>query len=463
MRSLPPYAVTLCLSFAAAPAPAAELTVTTAADVVDAGDGHLSLREAIAAAAPGDTVLFDFALDGATVATASTLSVDKDLTIDATPLPAGLRLDAGGAHRLVDIPAGATATLRGLSFLNGVNGAQNGGGVRCFGNATIEGCLFNGCNARFGGGLWGGDAAQIDIADTTFSGNFCTRAGSAFGANGGADLSFRNVTMVENTGLAGPNVLGGGAGCGGYFAQAGTTATFSHCIIADNLGRDGSLFNGFFAFNAQFISDGYNLSDQPSGPANAPTDIGDTEPMLAPLAYWGGRAKCHRPLPGSPVVDAGDPAFAPPLGRDAIGAPRVAGAAVEIGAVERGAGTFEQWCEFYGVAADPAADDDGDGSTQLAEYVFGTDPDIPGPAPRASAVLAPGGLVRASAPLDLARGDTALIVQTAGQLAGWQGEALVTSQSRPPGGVEPVTFELDPTATPRRFARFLPYLGRPAP
>ena len=64
----------------------ATFTVTTAADVVNAGDGVLSLREAIAqanATTAADTILFASNIAGATIAlTQGELAVSRDLTID---------------------------------------------------------------------------------------------------------------------------------------------------------------------------------------------------------------------------------------------------------------------------------------------------------------------------------------------------------------------------------------------
>jgi hypothetical protein len=123
MRFLPLALIhTTCL-----PSPAATIPVTTSDDVVDAGDGLTSLREAVADADAGDEVVFDFPLDGATITTAITLVIDKDLTISADSLPAGLRLDAQLNHRLLDIPAGVTVTIESVSLLNGRTTNQNGG------------------------------------------------------------------------------------------------------------------------------------------------------------------------------------------------------------------------------------------------------------------------------------------------------------------------------------------------
>ena len=77
---------------------AAVLEVDTAIDTINATDGLVSLSEAIADAVDGDTIVFDFSLDGATINTGATYTIDKTLIIDASSLPGGLRLDANLTH-----------------------------------------------------------------------------------------------------------------------------------------------------------------------------------------------------------------------------------------------------------------------------------------------------------------------------------------------------------------------------
>lgn len=54
-------------------------TVTTLTDIVNAGDGVVSLREALAAAAPGETI--DFAVTGTIALSNGPLAISKALTI----------------------------------------------------------------------------------------------------------------------------------------------------------------------------------------------------------------------------------------------------------------------------------------------------------------------------------------------------------------------------------------------
>ncbi len=75
------------------------LTVDTLVDEADGSidDGDISLRDAIAAAAPGETIDFDAALDGGTILLSlGELALTRAITVDATGLTSGLILDAAG-------------------------------------------------------------------------------------------------------------------------------------------------------------------------------------------------------------------------------------------------------------------------------------------------------------------------------------------------------------------------------
>jgi len=62
-----------------------------------------------------------------------------------------------------------------------------------------------------------------------------------------------------------------------------------------------------------------------------------TDLQLGPLQDNGGPTLTHEPGPNAPPVNAGDPAFVPPPDFDQRGPgfPRVVGAVIDIGAVER--------------------------------------------------------------------------------------------------------------------------------
>lgn len=82
-------------------------TVTTLAD-----SGPGSLRATIAALPPGGTITFDPSLDGGTIALASQISLDKNLTVDASALPGGLTISGNGSSRVLEIGPSPTVVAR---------------------------------------------------------------------------------------------------------------------------------------------------------------------------------------------------------------------------------------------------------------------------------------------------------------------------------------------------------------
>lgn len=68
-----------------------------------------SLRQAIANAAPNDTVDFDASLDGGTITLGGTqLTINKSLIIDASTLPGGITVSGNNASRVFHIAGGHT-------------------------------------------------------------------------------------------------------------------------------------------------------------------------------------------------------------------------------------------------------------------------------------------------------------------------------------------------------------------
>src|SRR5262249_48293133 len=89
---------------------------------------------------------------------------------------------------------------------------------------------------------------------------------------------------------------------------------------------------------------GYNLSsDDGGGFLTAPTDKINTDPILGPLAYYGGPTPTHILKVGSPAIDAGDPNFVSPPSTDqrGVGFARLVNGRIDIGAFERQASDID--------------------------------------------------------------------------------------------------------------------------
>ena len=234
-----PFVFTINAGSAAAALEMATITVT------DAGDGaanaancpgaNCRLRDAIAAAQPGDTV--DFAVVGAITLTEGELGINKNLTLQG-PGANALAISGNQASRVVSTTAGATVTLSGLGILygqatptNNVVGAK-GGGLYVGNGSTvaITRCVFYGNNAQDGdgGGIFNGGGA-LTVTDTSLSVNTASGGSSATGGgihNASGSLKIVNSTLVGNSASSNGSASGGGLFVKSGFVQA-LNSTFS--------------------------------------------------------------------------------------------------------------------------------------------------------------------------------------------------------------------------------------------
>jgi hypothetical protein len=209
----------------------ATITVTTSSDVVNAGDGVMSLREALAAAksAGGDLIIFDaalndkhFNLDQAKgplqIASGAKLVIDGDIDNDGR---ADIIIDGHGVTSLLNVQSGATAEIIGVRFEDGrsIGKSSNGslgqaGTDGEDGGDGIPGSYYGGAYGRTDGAS-GGDGYASGYAG--FGG------GTDFAAavtNRGA-LTLRSVEFANNESEGAAGGYGGYGGNGGYGGAGG--------------------------------------------------------------------------------------------------------------------------------------------------------------------------------------------------------------------------------------------------
>ena len=226
------------------------VTVDTLADVVDAGDGVTSLREAVASATPADhDVAFHPSLHGGRIALTGSLSLAQSinilgpgadkLTIDASAADSTpLAYDFNGI-RAFSVGAAATVTLQGLTITGGdVAGA--GGGVSVSGDLKLKSVNIVGNAASTnGGGVYVDGTGKLTIEDSTIDGNYAGAGGGGVGGTfkAGLSLDVKRSTFSNNRAFA-----GGGGGL--LFFSVGTTT---------NLSVENSTFSGNSADSAGAI------------------------------------------------------------------------------------------------------------------------------------------------------------------------------------------------------------------
>lgn len=247
----------------------------------------------------------------------------------------------GGVSALGDLAIVSSSILNNHTAGLGANG----GGVFAQGNVTLTRSWVQGNSTQgtFSGG--GGISANgiVSINSSTVASNETT--GSA--SSGGGILAVGNVLLTEST-VSGNRTLGttsSGAGVsssglisvtrstivgnqaeGGSATGGGLQTSTSHLfvtgsIVANNLagggGNDISHGSGFLTVTYSLIEDATGLG------IPAATNLLGIDPELGPLSN-SPLTPTHAPLPGSPVIDAGDPAIASPPQFDQRGFPRIA-------------------------------------------------------------------------------------------------------------------------------------------
>jgi CSLREA domain-containing protein len=223
------------------------LTVNTTADEVTPGDGKLSLREAIAAAASGDRIVFASSVTGTIQESAALgeLFIAKSLTING-PGAATLAVSGNPTNRVLEIAACFTDVISGLTIENGSTGGDGGGifnsgnltlkadtvtnnlaggfgggGIANGGTTTLTDCTVSGNSATNGGGLNNGFLGTLTVNNSTLSGNSASDGGGI--ANQGT-LSVASSNIVNNTATA----------KGGGLSTTGGSATLTGCFINTN-------------------------------------------------------------------------------------------------------------------------------------------------------------------------------------------------------------------------------------
>jgi len=384
------------LALMLASAPDAQATKITVGTLGDPGPSlQLSLREAVLMAGSGDTIDFAPDLNGTITLLHGEISITQALTIQG-PGPDLISVDGNQKSRIFNISnASATAidvTIDGLTLTGGSVTGDNGGAILSNGaNLTISHCAIVGNSASdAGGGLsiggsnwtvtgtlvrgntsgsnggglsafnaYNGIAASSEVIDSSsFIDNTSGGSGGAIALSlalipgdpptGPAAIDLTNVTIAANTAsspgggvyansgasdvltIASSTIVDNSAGTAGGIDVAGT-ATLVDSIVANNpvLSLSGGDLAGTFTAN-------YNLIKTPAtATLTGAHNIIGVDPLLGELGMNGGPTPTLLPIPTSPVIDAGDPAFAPPPIYDQRGLPRIVNLVVDIGAVER--------------------------------------------------------------------------------------------------------------------------------
>lgn len=215
------------------------------------------------------------------------------------------------------------------SSFDGNHAGDTGGGFNTTGTSAfavdVTRSTFSNNTARSGGGISNGNHCALTVRNSTFSGNIVTNSGGGIEQNHGDPMTLSNVTIAGNTANDG----------GGVMINTGTLA-IRNTIIADNAGNN----SGPDCYGP-LTTQGHNLLESTTDCTftAATGDHTGVDPLLGPLAFYGGSTLTRSITPASPAFDAGSPLTpggdAPACeATDQRTTTRPLGAACDIGAFE---------------------------------------------------------------------------------------------------------------------------------
>jgi predicted outer membrane repeat protein len=393
----------------------------------------------------------------------------KNVTIDASSLPGGITISAGGGvSRVFRIGAGQTVFLSHLVLGSGSgvgpDGPVGGGAIynegilsltRCqlIGNAVPEGAAggailntgtltalqssMSGNTANLGAAIFATGPVTLDQCEVSW--NFANLEGGGIHSTG--PLTLKRSTFASNQ-----------AANGGAIHHGSATLEIERCTISGNTAE---LFGGgvyttsFSDFTLRHSILAGNSAEQPGGENSyggftaTGANVTGGDPLLGPLGNYGGSTRTMVLLPGSPALNAATGSTLSSDQRDLpiVGTP-------DIGAYEAGnVVDYEGWVlEATGTSIPFFSDSDGDGMGAGLEYairgdLFQNDQPLTPTLTPVSGGHAFRFRYRASAP------DVFYSVQRSpdlGQTSRWRDVYTFDGRSGTGGGIPGVTAVVDP-------------------
>jgi hypothetical protein len=249
-----------------------------------------------------------------------TSSVDSAVSISGVTITGGHAVGTTGAGGGILVEPGAVVpvTFDRIAVIGNAAGTA-GGGISVFtptSLATITNSLIanNTAGTATGFGLGGGGLAlerATTIVNSTITGN--TAGNGTTGVAGGGIKTFANGASappykIVNSSIVANAVNGTSGSTGGNIAITGSApdpAVTRNSIIAGGSSTPAGTEN---CTALAIVSQGYNIEDRNQCGLTQSGDQPNTNPMLGTLAASPNAASTLALLPGSPGINAGDPA-----------------------------------------------------------------------------------------------------------------------------------------------------------
>jgi hypothetical protein len=218
------------------PAKVTQADSYTVINTYDSGPG--SLRQAIADADNGDTILFDASLNGQTIVlTTGELLITETLTI-AGPGADQLAISGNGSSRVFHIQSGASVTITGVTVRDGDVGALDGGGILSSGASTLtlKSCVVYSNTAQNAAGIYSDSSSGILVLDS------CTVYSNTAADHAAGVVSFGTLTVTDSTIYS--NTAGTANG-GGVYVDEGLATLVGTTVSGNRAGNTGGgIWNG---------------------------------------------------------------------------------------------------------------------------------------------------------------------------------------------------------------------------
>ena len=225
-------------------------------------------------------------------------------------------IDGGSFTRVFDV-LGGTVEISGVMIRNGFS-SDAGGGIRNAADLVVTNSNVGGNTASLaGGGIFNTGSLTVtrsvlhdNLADTGAGINnqgFLAVTSSTLSVNGAFSIggAIHNIgtARLNNVTVAKNETSSGGVGGGIVSSDPGAEMTLSNTILAENLSDTdpncvGTLTSAGYNL---IVADGCDVIGDPTGNIAG-------NPNLAPLDFHGAQTVSHALLPGSPAIDAGNPA-----------------------------------------------------------------------------------------------------------------------------------------------------------
>ncbi len=253
------------------------------------------LRDAIAAAAAGDTIDFASGLSGTTITlTSGTLTLSRNVTIDGGTN--GVTVSGNNAVRVFSVNAGVTFTLQNITVANGRCNSCNGGGINNAGTLNATNVTFKDNQAAEGGGIYNNNS--VTLLNVTFYNNIATSAGGGLRTVAG-NVGIRHATFNKNS------TSGYGGAISIYGGILGLHSSIAYGNTAPNHTDTAQIDIYWLAMQYSYVNYSVVQGGCPtSGWLDCdPATTTAADPKLGTLGNYGGATETVPILAGSSAID----------------------------------------------------------------------------------------------------------------------------------------------------------------